>query len=469
VPSLPASPRLRRILLAYTINQVGTWLAYVALLLSTYDHTHHALAVAGLLLAGRLLPALLTPTLVALFESSGRRDGLSMLYAVEAVVAVALAGFLWHFWLPALIVLVAIDGTAALTAGALLRATAARVAVEEVAWSENAPGENAFGQSTPEAGAAQDAPGKASPALREEADSAVEDSAVESAQRSANAALNMAFTAAVTLGPAVSGAIVAAAGSPAALLLDALSFAVCGALLLNLQTQPWEKGGTGSPGVRSRIAAAWGHLQAVPQLRSLLTAEALAIVCFASVEPLVVIYVKSALHGGDRGFGFLTAAWGVGMVLGGLTFARGVHRPLRPMLVAGTLAGGMAYVGFAASPTLAIACAVAVLGGWGNGVQWPSLISAVQKLTPPRLQGRLMGAVESLGGFCPAVGFLLGGALGSLTSARTAMLVAGLAAICLTGVFLWITRAETTATETDMPPEGLAASGPPTEALAEHR
>ena len=42
---------MRRILLAYTVNQLGTWFAYVALMLSVYDHTHSALAVAGLLVA----------------------------------------------------------------------------------------------------------------------------------------------------------------------------------------------------------------------------------------------------------------------------------------------------------------------------------------------------------------------------------------------------------------------------------
>ena len=79
MPSLPKSPRLRRILLAYTVNQLGTWFAYVALMLSVYDHTQSALAVAGLLVAGRLLPALLTPTLVAAVEISKRRGGLSRL------------------------------------------------------------------------------------------------------------------------------------------------------------------------------------------------------------------------------------------------------------------------------------------------------------------------------------------------------------------------------------------------------
>ena len=354
---------MRRILLAYTVNQLGTWFAYVALMLSVYDHTHSALAVASLLVAGRLLPALLTPTLVAAVEMSKRRGGLSRLYMLEAVVAVGLAALLWHFWLPGLLVLVAIDGTAALTAGALLRATAARVAVEEMVPSEDVlvaaagTAEKENGRRAGMAGPVVAAPGKIGESLE------------ETAQREANAALNVAFTASVTLGPAVSGVIVAAAGSPTALLIDAVSFMVCGALLMNLQVHASAE--VGSTSVRSRLLAAWGHLQAAPALRGLLPAtEALAIVFFASIEPVEVLFVKSTLNAGDRGFGFLTAAWGVGMVLGSLVFARSVHRPLRPMLTWGTLAVGVAYIGFAVSPTLAVACCAAVVGGLGNGVQW---------------------------------------------------------------------------------------------------
>jgi hypothetical protein len=444
---------LRRILLAYTVNQLGTWFAYVALLLSVYDHTHSALAVAGLLVAGRLLPALLTPTLVTVVEMSKRRDGLSRLYMVEGLVAVALAALLWHFWLPGVLVLVAIDGTAALTAGSLLRATAAHVAIEELTLSDGAPGEGTTGA----AALGEDGRGRvaALPVIGE--------SAEETAQRKANAALNVAFTASVTLGPAVSGVIVAAAGAPTALLIDAASFMACGLLLRNLRVHA-PRNAVGSS-VRGRLLTAWEHLKSVPQLRGLLASEALAIVFFTSVEPVEVLFVKATLHAGDRGFGFLTAAWGVGMVLGSLVFARSVHRPLRPMLTWGTLAVGVAYIGFALSPTLAVACAAAAVGGLGNGMQWAALISAVQLLTPRELLGRLMSTVEAIGALCPAVGFVVGGVAAQLGSPRAAMLWAGVAVALTTGLFVRVTRGELARRGTSV----AAEASLPAEALAEHR
>jgi MFS family permease len=420
VRSLPESPRLRRILLAYTVNQLGTWFGYVALAIGVYRNTHSALAVAGLFIAARLLPALLTPALVALVEFSERRGGLSRLYLVEAVAMLGLAALLWHFWLPGVLILVAIDGTAALTANSLLRASAAHVAMEEArAGSFDAE-------------------------------------AMETAQRAANAALNMAFTATVALGPALAGVLVTASGSSVALLVDAASFLICGALLLDIRPQTHDAAG-GS--VRGRLEAALRHLSTVPQLRGLLLTEALAIVFFASVEPVEVPYAETTLRAGSWGFGLLVAVWGVGMVLGSIVFARAVRRPLKPMLTWGTLAVGLSYVGFSAAPTLAVACAAALIGGLGNGVQWPALISAVQQLTPRELLGRLMSTVEAIGSLCPALGFALAGVVTQLSSPRTAMLVAGLAAASMTVLFMRIVAADLATPQRELatPAAGVAS------------
>jgi hypothetical protein len=396
--ALPPSPRLRRILFAYTVNQLGTWFGYFALSLGIYDHTHSALAVAGMFVAARGLPALLAPALVASTELFEGRGGLSRLYLVEALAALGLAALLSHFWLPGLLVLVAIDGTAALTASALLRATGARVAAEEV----------------------------------DDMEVEVE---VEVAQRKVNAAFNFAFTGTLAVVPLVVGLVVETAGAPTALLINAATFVACAALLFSVRPNAEDADGTS---VRARLLAAWRYLNEMPRLRSLLVIEAVAVVFFASVEPVEVLYAKQTLAVGDRGFGLLVDVWGIGMVLGSVVFARAVRRPLGPMLVVGTLLVGLAYLGFAVAPTLAVACAAALVGGAGNGAQWPSLISAVQQLTPKALHGRLMSAVESIGSLCPAIGFALGGAITALSSPRVAMLVAGVAATAITGLFVRI-------------------------------
>jgi MFS family permease len=420
VPALPFSPRLRRILAAYAVNQLGTWFGTVALSVAVYDHTRSAVAVTALFLA-RFLPALAVPALVARVETSPRRGRLSAIYAIEAAAAAALAGLVWQFWLPAILALVALDGAGALTASSLLRAEAAR---EE-------PGAEAA-RAEPEAAAdALQTPNASAPDALLGGNSEAE--AAAGGGHGANAALNLALSVSVVVGPLLAAGAVDLFGAPVAMLIDAASFLACGALLIDLHPYVEERTGTS---VRARLVAAWEYLRETPSLRALLLTEAAALIFFETGAPAEVIYAKGTLHAGDLGYGRLLSAWGVGMVLGSLLFARGGKRSLGGMLTGGTFAVGLAYVGFAAAPTLAVAALAALLGGIGNGVQWASLIGTVQKLTPQRLHGRLMGTVESIGALCPLIGLPLSGLVLTLGSPRIAFLVFGLAAAAVTVGFL---------------------------------
>ena len=187
VPSPLSSSRLRRIIVGYTINRLGTWFGYVALSLAVFEHTHSALAVAALLVAGQALPAFLVPAVVARIEASPRHAELTALYLFEGLATAALAVLLWHFWLPAILVLVVLDGTAALAASALVRAEAARAAHAQVEALSAGP-----------AGGGEH----------------IDDA--QTAERKANAALNIAFSVTFVMGPALAGVVVASAGGPVA-------------------------------------------------------------------------------------------------------------------------------------------------------------------------------------------------------------------------------------------------------------
>jgi hypothetical protein len=398
VSALPKSPRLRRILAAYTVNKLGTWFGTVALSLAIYDHTHSAAAVTGLFVA-RYLPALVVPAMVARVEASPRRGSLSALYAIEALCTALLAALVWHFWLPGLLALVALDGAIALTASSLLRAQAAGAGDDGA--------QEGHGGSSSEQGA-----------------------------YNANAALNVALSVSVVLGPALGATAVKALGGPATLMIDAASFLACGALLRDLYPYIEERVGTS---VRARLAVAWEYVRQAPALRAVLLTEAVALVFFETAAPVEVFYAKGTLKAGDIGYGVLLAVWGVGMVAGSLLFARSPKQSLGGMLTCGTLAVGLAYIGFALAPSLDLAALAALLGGTGNGVQWASLIGCVQRLTPHHLHGRLMGAVESIGALCPLIGLPLSGLVMTLSSPRITFLLFGTAATATTFGFvrLW--------------------------------
>ena len=90
---------------------------------------------------------------------------------------------------------------------------------------------------------------------------------------------------------------------------------------------------------------------------------------------------------------------------------------------------GGAYLGMAAAGTLPVACLAGAVGGLGNGVQWVSVMSAIQELTATRFQARVVGLLESIGRIMPGIGFILGGAIAELLSPRASFVTAGIGAL----------------------------------------
>jgi len=316
MPPLPRSRRLRQIVFAYTINRFGTWFGYVALSIVVFDQTHSALAVAALLVGGQVLSAFLVPALVARIEASSAPSSLSGLYLFEALVTGALAVVVSsHFSLALVLALVALDGTAALAASALLRAAAAHCARESVATLETSELER-------------------------------EKAALE-AERTANAAMNVGFAITFTLGPALAGLTVPAFGAATALIIDVVSFLACGAIVLNLRPHVDDAETTS---VQERLRAALRHIGQAPALRRLLVTQTVALTFFTFSGPVEVAYAKLSLHAGDSGYGALVGTWGLGVTIGSIVFARSLRRSLRLLLSAATLAVGLSYIGWALAP-----------------------------------------------------------------------------------------------------------------------
>jgi len=385
-------PAFRRLTAAYAVDEIGDWLGIVALALLVLDRGGTALAVSGLFLATRFLPSLLGPLLVIRIERWRPRISMPVLYMGEAICFAALAYLATNFSLPLVIVIAALDGVLALANRAVIRAVAA--------------------------------------ALLEP----------HGELRAGNAVLNIAFTGGAAAGPAIAAAIIAGLSIEAALLLDAASFM---AIAILMAFAPLPQPSPDEGGWRQRLRAGVAYIRQTPSLGRLLTLQGAAFIFFAAVIPVEVIYAKDTLGAGDGGYGVLLASWGAGMVIGSLLFARLRGRELRGLLGLSTLAVGVAYLGLAAAPGLGLACAASVLGGAGNGVQWVSLVSAVQELTKQAMQARVLSVLESIATAMPGVGYLAGGLVTQAHDPRATFLVAGigvLAVVACAGPLLARTR-----------------------------
>jgi predicted MFS family arabinose efflux permease len=372
-------PAFRRLAISYAINEMGDWLGLVALSVLVFELTGSALATTLLFLGTGFLPALLTPFFVARLERPPPRFVLPAIYGAEAAAFLGLALLADSFSLPAVVAVAALDGALALTAKTLTRAVTATMLEPD--------GE----------------------------------------LRAGNAILNVAFTAGAALGPVVAGGVVAGLGVQSALLLDAVSFYAIAWIVFTARPLPQAESEPGR--LRDQIRAGAGYIRRHTTLNRLIGAQAVVLVFFTIVIPVEVVYAKETLAVSDAGYGLLLASWGTGMVVGSAVFATLRRASLPLLLFFSTIGVGAGYLGMAAAPTLAFACAAGAIGGAGNGVQWVTLVSAVQELTSASMQARVISVLESLSSAMPGIGYVLGGLIATGFGTRAAFAVAGVGAI----------------------------------------
>jgi MFS family permease len=384
-----AIPAFRRLAIGYTLNELGDWMATIALAILVYDATDSALATTVLFLAAKFLPSLVVPVLAARAEAYAVSRSLASFHAVETVVFAALALVAGDAWLPLICVLAFVDGTLAATARAITRA--ATVAVLE-------------------------------PAGR---------------LREGNAALNIGFSVMSIAGPALAGFLVAGVGVQWVIAANAVLFA--GIALLMLLTRDLPGGTVDEAPWLERLRDGAAYVARHPVVSRLVAGQAVLLVLFTIVAPIEIVYAKESLGGGDATYGALLTGWGAGVVLGSLLFTRIHSWPLPVLILLSTLAIGAGYLGMAAAPSLAPAAAAAVVGGIGNGMQWVVVVTAIQEAVRSDMQTRVAGFFEAVATATPGLGFTLGGVLATVFDPRVAFLVSGggVILIVLVGAVLW--------------------------------
>ncbi len=365
----------RRLLVAYTVNELGDSVGVVALAVLVYDRTQDPLATTLLFLFAKFMPAFVAPALTAHLDRRSLRKTLGALYIAEGAVFIALALSAGSFWMPAVLALALADGTLALTGRGLTRGAIATVLERD------------------------------------------------GLLREGNALINIGFAASSVFGAALGGVLVATAGVGTALLVDAASFGLIAVLIASSPGLPAAHAEKSDFRARLRegLVHAWRHRPA----RVLLAGQAVATILFTVIVPIEIVYAKETLGAGDAGYGWLLAAWGAGIVVGSLIYARLKTASSSWLIFGSTASIGVAYCGMALAPSIVPACLFAILGGTGNGIQYVSVVTAIQERTPSALQARVSGLLESIGAAVPGVGFVLGGALTELGSPRLAFAVAG--------------------------------------------
>jgi MFS family permease len=230
-----------------------------------------------------------------------------------------------------------------------------------------------------------------------------------------------------TIGPAVAGLVIAAAGEGVCFLVNAASFVAVVYSLLTLD-------GSGisasvrTARARGQLREGLRYVRRTPELAMPLALMAIIGTLTYEFSVTLPVLARRSLGLDAAGYGYMTAAMGVGAVAGGLVVAARGRTGLRPLtLAAGSF--GVFVLGAALAPSLPLELLALVPVGAAS-VSFISVANSTLQLgSPPHMRGRVMGLwIVAFQGSTPIGGPLIGWII-SRSDARTGLLVGSAAAL----------------------------------------
>lgn len=212
-------------------------------------------------------------------------------------------------------------------------------------------------------------------------------------------------------------------GGGAVALLDVATFAVANAALLSVRITESAPEPVRAGSFRHEIAGGFRHLRAVPLLAQITFVTAAAFSIIGLGEPIIYAVVGEGLHRPPAFVGVLGTAQGLGAIAGGILMTSLLRRAGSARMI------GLALAAFAAGYAAYLSDSVAlVMTGTvidGAGLVWLVAVSgtAIQRGTPPRLQGRASAAWTMVVITPQTLSIAVGTALISYVSYRVLLLV----------------------------------------------
>jgi MFS family permease len=241
-----------------------------------------------------------------------------------------------------------------------------------------------------------------------------------------NGPVEAARYAGMAAGPVLGGALAAAGGTEAAVLVDAASFALVALAAARLRArrepQPREAGERARDGIVLLFRD--GTLAVV------LTTVLVSLLFMSASIAAEVVFITEDLGVSGIGYGLVFSSWMVGMVFGALVVSRRVRT--------GALAGAaLVAVGVQGAglglPTVWLAAgfgaAMFFTGGVGHGVKNVVARALIQERVPHRFHGRAFAAYNGLRNGAELVALAWGGLLVVTIGARGTLALAGAIAV----------------------------------------
>ena len=238
-------------------------------------------------------------------------------------------------------------------------------------------------------------------------------------------ALNsMGFNIARSVGPAIGGAIVAAAGAAAAFTVNALSYISLIFVLLRWRTEPPKRL---LPPEKLGVAMGAGirYVAMSPNIRAVLLRAATFGLAASAIPALMPLIARDLVAGGPLAYGLLLGSFGVGAVAGAFASGR-IRSALSTEWIVRCGAGAFAIGGVMAalSPWLLLTMAALLLAGVGWVLTLSTFNVTVQMSAPRWVVGRALATYQMVAFGGMAAGSWLWGSVAARESVEMALLIA---------------------------------------------
>jgi len=248
------------------------------------------------------------------------------------------------------------------------------------------------------------------------------------------------------VGPLVGGALAAAGGMRAAMLVNAGTFVAIAAVALVLRGAA-DVPASATKAERGRARDGIVFLIREPTLAVVMVVAFVSLLFMTASAAAEVFFARDVLDIGDIGYGGLLAAWTLGMALGATFIA---PRVAAASLALGALLAIAVQGAGLALPTLWLAAAFAfagyLVGGLAHGTKNVLVRTLMHERVPESLHGRAFAAYNALRNGAELVALLGGGLLVAAIGARWTLFVAGAAPVAAGLIAVALGRRRLTAT-----------------------
>ena len=257
------------------------------------------------------------------------------------------------------------------------------------------------------------------------------------------------FNLARIVGPGLGGIIIATRGITLLFLLNTLSFlAVIGALALidvsELHAQALHPKSRGErQNTWQSLREGVDYVRRTPAVALVILVVGLVLLFGANFDVLLPLFATDVLHVGATGFGFLSAAIGVGSLISALWLAWSGQRPTIRGVLIGTLVFSVLEAAFAISHVYLLSLVLIASTGAVETIFGALTITTLQMVAPDHLRGRVISIyILFFTGSAP-LGLLLAGWLAGLYGASLALLICALLSMLVAGAgWIWRKPAE---------------------------